>query len=383
VTSPAINSSRQSTRDAALDVVRGIAICEVVVHHVLGFARLHAHPDTLSNLLYTAANRTLHFAVPAFLFVMAIVLTRSMGNARWSWPVFYGRRGQQTAIPYLVWSVLYAGFAFWQGKVGEEAVGSPGVWAHWLLWGKAWEHLYFLTLAIQMFLVLPLLVAWVRRWKAGLGALLAAAAGLQLGAYWSHHWWIRSPYPTSLLIWHLVPVIAGVWLGLHLESWDREWRRFRVVFITLAVVGWAAYLPQGIRELKGLPVQPFAYQAAFWVYTTGIVFCLMALGRRIVRSSATWLGRGLQHLGARSMPIYLLHPMLLYFWYRTVPSGTTLVLLLMVLTAVTVALAIPLVAFGVARRSGVALLLFGREDTPLAPLRGGVLQGAAANDRTE
>jgi peptidoglycan/LPS O-acetylase OafA/YrhL len=356
-----------SKRDPALEIFRGIAICEVVVHHVSGFARTNTHPDTFSHLLYTVLNRGLHFAVPAFLFLMGILLTRTMlGQAR-SWKDFYSRRVQQTLVPYLIWSVVYALFATWHGKVPLEALASWSDWRHWLLWGKAWPHLYFLVLAIQLYLVFPFVMIALQRSRIQLTALLLLSAAAQIGLYLAHAAWIRAAYPSSLLIWHLTPVLAGVWVGIHLDDWEKIWHRFRWVAIPLLVIGCLLYVPQGVRELKGLPLHGFAYQTAFWVYTIGMAFCLLAFCRYLARSAAP-LARGLQVLGAQSMQIYLIHPMLLYFWYTMPQTGSTLRYHLTVLIVIVAAVSISLLISRIAARTRLGVILFGRGDVPLAPL---------------
>lgn len=359
-------------RDPALEIFRGIAICEVVIHHVTSFARLNLHPATLTNFLYTAANRSLHFAVPAFLFLMGVLLSHAMRDENRTWSSFYRRRGQQTFFPYLLWSGIYVVFALSQGKITPAEARNWQSWGHWLLWGKAWFHLYFLVLALQLYLVLPLLILAMQRSRVRFPLLLAWGAALQLAVYGINFHWLKVPYPSTLLAWHLLPTLAGVWIGLHFEEWDRTWVSLRYGAVLLLVGGWLWYLPQGIRELRGQPVDTLWYQVAFWSYTLGVCFCLLTFCRWLVRRGARWrwLPRGLQVLGAQSMQIYLVHPMLLFLWYTMPQTGSTLRYHCTVLLVILGALGISLLAARTAVRLGVASFLFGRGDMSLAPLPG-------------
>ncbi len=373
----------------------------MLLHHVSAFATRKTDPASLSHFGYLVFNRTLHFAVPAFLFIMGALLTRTMISKRRTWRDFYTRRAQQTLVPYLLWSLIYAVFRVLTAQDAPDVLLDPGRWRVWLLWGKAYYHLYFLVIALQLYLVFPFLMGVLQRIKVGIGPLLVVAAGLQLGGYWVHQQWIHSRYPSTLLLWHVLPVIVGVWVGLNLERWSETWLRLRYLAIPMALVGWATYVPQAItRELEDpvrtynwaaylpqvvirvleRPVDTFHYQIACWIYTTGIMFCLLGFSRWVATSNG-WLARGALLLGMQSMQIYLVHPLLLHLWSMVEHSGSTLVFHF---TTILVAVTVLLVALGVAwvaARLGVSLLIFGRDGTGLPgipPRRAVANQGASS-----
>lgn len=354
-------------RDPALEIFRGIAICEVVLHHVSGFARTNVQPGTPSQLFYAVLNRTLHFAVPAFLLLMGVLLTISMLDERRTWKEFYSRRARQTLVPFLLWTVIYALFQLWIGKTTPSAILSAESWIYWLTWGKAWYHLYFLVLALQLYILFPLILGAVGRSRLGLPALLALSAAIQIAFYCANRWWLKSPHPSSLLAWHVIPVVAGVWIGLHYASWDLHWRRLRPLALFLTVVGLAVYLPLGLRELKGLPLDTFTYQLSLWAYTIGVSFCLVAFCRFLARS-AGGLARGLQALGMQSMQIYLVHPLILWGWYCFPQTGSTLQYHATVALAAVSALGLSLLVSRLATRVTLGRILFGRGDVPMAAL---------------
>ncbi|MFC6800734.1 acyltransferase family protein [Deinococcus caeni] len=89
-----------------IDVFRGLTITEVVLHHTTGMALRYLTPGTLSHDAVTVLNRTLHFAVPAFVFLSAVVLTRSLLR-RFEPRRYFWRRLTRGGWPYLLWSALY------------------------------------------------------------------------------------------------------------------------------------------------------------------------------------------------------------------------------------------------------------------------------------
>jgi surface polysaccharide O-acyltransferase-like enzyme len=356
------SSAGAKPRDPALDIFRGIAISEVLLHHVSAFAMRKTTLGSWSHDFFALLNRTLHFAVPAFLFIMALLLTRTMLGRSRSWKEFYERRARQTLLPYLIWTGIYG--LFRALVLPEQHWGDlldPGRWRLWLLWGKSWYHLYFLVLALQLYIVFPLVLILLRRTGVRLGPLLCFGVVAQIAAHWVHAQWIRSHYPATLLLWYIVPVLAGVWVGLHLEEWDRLWRRIRTVALSLMLLGWALYLPQGYRQLHGLPVNSALYHFSYWSYTTAMAFCLLALARSIARNEG-WLARGFWRLGVFSMPIYLVHPMLLHFWSVAPHTGSTLRFHFTTLLVTLTVLGGSLLVAWVAARTPGGQILFGRGD---------------------
>lgn len=354
-------------RDPALEIFRGISILEVVSHHISGFARLNAPADSLSNLFYSVANRSLHFAVPAFLFAMAVVLTRSVVTGKRSWSTFYRRRAAQTLMPYLVWTALYGIYRVIMGRMEGAGLLEPERWFTWLLWGKAWDHLYFLALALQLYLLLPLLLVIFGRLLRPLWLVLTVAVLTQLAFIRLNALVLHLPYPASTLVWHLTAVGAGVWLGARYDEWPEIWRRIRWIAPAAAAVGLALYLPMGLGELRRVLPPTIPYLMSYWLYTVSISFCLLALSGWIARRLPL-LARPLQVAGVQSIVIYLVHPMLLFVWYQQPQSGSPLVFNLWIIAVFTGVILFSLGVGWLARRLGASNLLFGRSDFRIAPL---------------
>ena len=102
-------AGKRGGREATFNILKGICIIGVMLHHLLSFsAREFAVKGAPEWWAFLVTNRLLHFAVPVFLMVSAVLLTRSLtAEARPNWKRFYLRRAQQTLWPYLLWSLLY------------------------------------------------------------------------------------------------------------------------------------------------------------------------------------------------------------------------------------------------------------------------------------
>ena len=141
------SAANPSDRLSAVDVFRGLTILEVVGHHASGLALRHATPGSLTHEALTVLNRTLHFAVPAFVFLSCVVLTNSLLR-RFEPRQYYWRRLTRGGWPYLLWSVLYILWYVWTGQREEASLEDSQRWWTWLAYGKVRYHLYFLLVAL-------------------------------------------------------------------------------------------------------------------------------------------------------------------------------------------------------------------------------------------
>ena len=307
----------------AIDLFRGITILEVVAHHTSGLALRYAVPDTLSFMLLQIINRTLHFAVPAFVFLSAVVLTRSLLKnfrpGRYFW-----RRLTRGAWPYLLWSALYIGWYVWTGQRPASTLTDPDKWLFYLQYGKASYHLYFLLVALEVYLVIPLLLPLARRRPPIVLALLFGAA-LQLGIYFLNREYLHLPFPASSVLWYMLPITVGAAVGARLDEFPAWWRKNRVFLIAAAALAYALYLPQALAYVRGEPVVSVVYSSLSWTYTTLMSLTVLGVAHSLQRLRQPWRAL-LGTTGMFSLQIYLIHPALLQTLERMhAPGGDPLV----------------------------------------------------------
>lgn len=359
VSSAAPASARPAERVTAVDVFRGLAITEVVLHHVSSFGLRQTTPGSLLHSALEVINRTLHFAVPGFLFLSAAVLTRSLLKSGVT-PRYFWRRLSRGGWPYLLWSLLYGVFMVAVGNRDAAALSDPGRWQFFLQYGKAAYHLYFLLVALETYLILPLLLP-LARLRPGIWVTLGAGLLLQLGLLEAQRRIFQFQFPGSTALWYVAAILVGVAVGAQQGDFRGWWRRWRVLLLALGAASLALWLPVSLAALRGESVSNWEYNGLNWTYTT-----LMAL---LLYGSATSLaahGGRLQALlgglGRHSLPVYLIHPAMLYGvtalgW--TLPGRTpAFVALLAVLSLA--CLALPWLVGRLLAGTRLSLLLFGR-----------------------
>lgn len=318
-----------TARDATFDILKGIGILEVITHHATAHsARKYAVAGDAGWWTLMVLNRVLHFAVPVFLLASALLLARSVARRGVpDWKRFFSRRAERTLWPYLAWTVLYWFFRVRFNRIGSDIYPTavtlggftwilPGLFAHpswWLkdiLWGKAYYHLYFMAVLIQFSLLFPLFYYGMRRWKPSFGRALGAALVLQGLVFVAQARLRLLPFPASTVLWYLPPVVVGMWLGLNWNGWPAAWARWRRTIFGLAVAGGSVYLTLAFMNLAGARIHGLMFNASVQAYTLGMALLLLRWAQGAAHGSG--LGRFLALVGDKSLPLFLMHPAVMY-----------------------------------------------------------------------
>lgn len=358
-----VTVSRQAASTArlsAVDFFRGLAILEVVTHHTTAVTLRHLPEGSAAHLVTAAVNRTLHFAVPAFIFLSATVLTRSL--LRDFQPLrYYSRRVVRGGWPYLLWSVLYVLWYVASGRRPPEVLTDPERWSFYLLYGKASYHLYFMLVALQVYLLLPLLLPFARR-RPPIWAAFLLGAALQAGAYLLNREVLEVRYPGSTVLWYVLPIVLGISVGARLGEFSEWFRRWRWWVLGLLVLVFPPYLSITTRQMLGESVDSVAYHALNWAYSALMALGLLGLAYQWQRSAHP-LRILIATLGTVSLQVYLIHPFLLQVlekWYA--PERTDSVALTIAVTTAygLFVLMLPAVIGRLLSGRRLSSLLFGR-----------------------
>jgi peptidoglycan/LPS O-acetylase OafA/YrhL len=197
-----------------VDIVRLFTFVAVIIVHAIAFTELP------SNHLAGGALMVLQFGRAVFFTISGFVLVHATRGSTPPAVGFWRRRLFLVGVPYAAWTAVY------EVDAALTAHGSLSA-AHFgtdLLTGGAEYHLYFLLVTMQLYLVFPLLLRFVRRsadrWAAVLGVVgvanVAWLAALQyVGAPrgWFGDLW---PHAYQLLPTYAVFVLAGCYAAVHL-----------------------------------------------------------------------------------------------------------------------------------------------------------------------
>ena len=195
----------------------------------------------------------LHFSRTAFFFLSAFLLTYAEIHRPRPVTAFWRGRYLEIGVPYLVWTGIYWVFTM----ISAGSVDQAGS----LLWNDlvfGYYQLYFVVVLLQLYLVFPLLLRFLRASKhhvaimvaSGLFAL-ALAADLHYSQYFGVvgrvTWSIASVWPFSRdPITYQEQFVAGVLVALHFDEVrrfvERRWRQVIALGVAVGVLATMWYL---------------------------------------------------------------------------------------------------------------------------------------------
>lgn len=344
-------STAKSGRLLYIDLFRGMAILAVIGIHVLGSLLPGLLNTTFRWSLIATCDVLLQFAVPAFLMLTALLLTRSLLH-KYEIRRYFKTRLSQTVPPFLLWSGIY--LLFPENRQHYSALELVGR----VLIGKASFHLYFLFVLLQLYVLVPFCLHLWRK-PPPFGRFLLSTLLLTMGVYWSNRLAFRFQLVASVVFWYTPSIALGMWLGSQGERIPEILRRGAPIALLISLVSGGFFVLLSLKLMRHQHPDPFHYQLSGWLYFACAGFLVLWLAEQWeqrVKYGTRWL----LYLGKNSMPIYIAHPLVLFFVKQGYRSSTLTGLVLATLLYGTTAIGLPLLLAWVASKLRLSALLFGR-----------------------
>ena len=294
-----------------IDIVRLLTFAAVIMVHSLAFTEQPSNTFAAGAMMLLQFGREVFFALTGFVLVHA-ALTRTT-SAR----SFWRRRLPAVLLPYLAWTAIYYGYSVWGPAHLHPSVS--GFWAD-VVDGNADYHLYFLLVTMQLYLVFPALLAFVRSTRRHVWPVLAGVAVVNVtwlaalqyvrapagpaGFFWSHGY--------ELLPTYSIYVLCGCYAALHLPQIQAFVRRRSRALVVAAAAAGAGALAAYVVQLGGRAPRDAAavLQPAMVLTSAGAVCLLYVAGSR-------WAAGARRHHAAVrvgsdiSFGVYVAHPLIL------------------------------------------------------------------------
>lgn len=316
-----------------INLLRAFAILAVLLIHNTSMPLNRLDHDSSMYGVYLLLNSFSGFAVPVFLFISGIVLLYTYHDKPCTPKAigeFYRKRTASVLLPYLFFSVIY--FILNNYNV-PEYLHSPKRFAYLLLTGRAHTHLYFMFIILQFYALFPLFWAAARR----LGAWFPVPFfALQIGYMFLNREVIvhLTHIPAifhrtgSLSISYFAFFALGGLIGMRysaIRAYLRPRRGigWKALPALLAVIGWlvsgsvtvyAAYL----GSVAGKGYSPLTM---YWIWFAHMLLsslALLVLASLAAERLPARAVRVLMNLGGCAFGIYLIHPLIQWF-YRLLP----------------------------------------------------------------
>ncbi|MGB3242951.1 MAG: acyltransferase [Sulfitobacter sp.] len=316
------------SRDAVLDLVRGVAIILVVLGHVLVGIRSAGADTVLVRFLLIVIYST-HMAL---FFEVSGILSRGM--AQRSWPEVGRQLGLRVVWPYILWSIVLLAAHFAMSGSTNTSLDTFAPWR--ILWSPP-SVMWFLYVLFFAMLIMRALQPVSRTVMIGVAiALMAMAYGFDF-----------VPQEGRWIGVFLIAAAVGR-AGLERISTPVGYGLAGVVMLVTMWIAWTE--AQG--GLTGYPAGTVRYIPALVAGPLVLVW----LCRRLPPEG--WIAAALSFVGRYTMPIFVTHIL--------VTAGTRIVLLqvlgignwtIIVIAGTLLGVCLPLVAATLADRVGVARLL--------------------------
>ena len=351
-----------------VDVVRILTFACVIGVHVT------SHTAAADDIALHGLLGLLHFTRLVFFALTTFVLL--LGQLRRPRPMrqFWPKRFLLVGIPYVVWSVIYYVAANLHSGSHKPPLTYIGDLLRHIVSGDAWYHLYFLLVTMQVYLLVPLIVWFVRKTRGHHRLVLAIFFVLQLA--------ITALYlylPSGSLGWYgpaekqffwSYPffIIAGAVAADHAPQFLAWVRGHRAAIAW--IVGGGAALTLGVFAVQhwvlgmspyraGTPLQPVIM---VWAVCVGLGFLAIGTWWADRRVPDSRFSRVVDRVSDRSFGIFLVHPMILWIllWVGDEWVPDHIVDPWLTLVAYLIVVALSYVIADLARRSPLSLPLAGR-----------------------
>jgi peptidoglycan/LPS O-acetylase OafA/YrhL len=293
-----------------VDVMRLLTFAAVISVHSLAFTE---QPD---NSVAAGAMMLLQFGREVFFALTAFVLTYTLLDRRIGFRAVWRKRLLYVGVPYLAWTVIYYLYSVGTGQVRPSLT----TFAIDVVSGGAMYHLYFLLVTLQLYLVFPAILAFVRRTAHVAGRVLIAVSVVNL-AWLAVLQYVPSPGGSGRWVWdhayELLPtysmyVLAGCYAAAHLPHLQQVLRAHGNRLVALAGLATAGAL--GVYALQLTSMAPrladSVLQPAMALSCAAAIIVLYLIGTRWAEGRRRHQ-RQVEALSDVSFGVYLSHPLIL------------------------------------------------------------------------
>ena len=324
-------------KNEEISLVRGIALWAVVGIHTFSIGTTNLGVEEGGYWLYKVIHTLLQFAVPCFIFLASILLSYNLGDRKQEVFKFYKKKGMRILLPYFVWTFVYVIPKVFKGWIPVDSLWSKDSWLYWFLWGKGHDHLYFMSVMVQICLVAPLFIFGIRfiikHTKKYSPIIITTGAVVgQVVLYWLYKKYIYSWMHSSatLMITYFLIIVIGIYIGF---NYDRliKWIEGKAVILTIMLIMSAGlYIELVHRIANNTPINTTVYQLNWYVYTFLASVILIIVARKIKDKS---FSEYIAWIGKYSFGIYLMHPIITFFLRQYIKISNPVLLMIIILIA--------------------------------------------------
>lgn len=304
-------------KNTQIQVLRGIATSAVVLIHLLNIGLLNIPEGNSGHLFYKLSHSLLQFAVPCFVFISSFLVSYSFNNKNINFFKFYSKKIVRIFVPYFLWSMTYILIRTALGQLPWYKLFKPSAWIYWLSYGKAYTHLYFMSVIIQFYIVAPFLVValkWINKITKKHQFFITCCIAFipQILIYWINRIYIYQYFSSTatIFVWYWCICIIGIWSGLNSEKLIAIIHKNSIFYSLFSIVGILTYIYYQIALYNHQKISTFYYQMTWYWYVLiisvgGFYLIEKYFKNQNIRDVLMWIGD-------HSFGIYFAHPLITF-----------------------------------------------------------------------
>lgn len=313
-----------------IGLTRVLAILAVLIVHSTSKVEVMLGADSIMFPVYNYINVLSKIGTTTFIFLSAFVLFYTYADRKLDrsfYFSFYTKRIKYILIPYVIFSAVYFVVPrIHSGTIYDMDWPMAVRFFDLLAEGKVYPHLYFVFVNVQFYLLFPILL-WIFQKKPGwVKHTLWAGFVLQWGYIFLNQYYIGYPNKGSVAFSYMSHYFLGIFAAVYYDRfmlWLKSGWKWLVWFGFLAAGSVNAVMwilqRQGTHQfnlrlldlvwcLHTIFAALLLLQLSFWLYA------------RLNRTVLAWL----LNLGACSFGVYLLHPLILFYYRRLTDTSDSL-----------------------------------------------------------
>lgn len=322
-------------KNREIGILRGLAICAVVGIHTFSIGVSNVTTG-MSAWAYQIFHAMLQFAVPCFIFISSVLLSYSLHGNELQVKKFYMKKIKHIVIPYILWTLFYLLFKV---VTHQMAISDFFIWQNWILWifaGKAYTHLYYMSIILQLYLFTPLLLALVKGMqgffrKYDFIGIIVVSVTLQIGIYFLNRYFIYQyfKYQATMMIWYIYIILFGIWIGYNYDHFIRGLKKHSSIVWMLYGINAVIYVWYKVCLVNKTPINTAWYQCNWFAYAIFTTLLLLWICVQVKdKNMHNPLTRVIEVVGDYSFGIYLMHPVITYILRKFIHITQPFVLLI-------------------------------------------------------
>ncbi|KGR78421.1 acyltransferase [Ureibacillus sinduriensis] len=312
----------QKERLNEITIVRAIAILGVLLVHSTSFITVELPTASRSYAFYNFLNTFFKYGTPTFIFLSSFVLFYNYTNREITKKMlfnFYKKRFVFVVIPYLIFSIIYFALTvhlYYDYGLLEAMI----IFTKKVLTGKAYTHLYFVFISIQFYLIFPLVLFLVQKYKWVSRYSLLIGLVIQWTFVLLNHFYFNITFKGSISLSYMSYYFLGIYLGVYLEQFKTFLNtNKRYILSALWLVSGFYYVYAMYLTREGLATyDSMVYELLWNAFTYFAAIFYFGFAFIIYEKINSKIREVLLYLGDISFGVYLIHPLFLLF-YRMIP----------------------------------------------------------------